>query len=219
MLLAAHPSAEISSLMRSCTNAAGCVSVGRALYPGALAGTPPGLRQLFVRFDADDPSAVADARLAAFREHVLPSIVRGLSAGPDGQTLLLVPSYFDFVRVRALLEEEDLPFAAISEYTEPKDVNRARTTLQQSKLPLLLYTERAHFFRRHRLRGARNLAVYAPPSNAHFYVELSQMLEQGGGGTTVVLYCRLDLMPLQRLVGSERAARMLKDDKPSFLFC
>ena len=219
VLLAAHPSAELSSLMRSCANTAGSVSVGRALYPGALAGTPPGLRQLFVRFDADDPSAAADARLAAFREHVLPSIVRGLSAGADGQTLLLVPSYFDFVRVRALLEEEDLPFAAISEYTEPKDVNRARTSLQQSKLPLLLYTERAHFFRRHRLRGARNLAVYAPPSNAHFYVELSQMLEQGGGGTTVVLYCRLDLMPLQRLVGSERAARMLKDDKPSFLFC
>ena len=41
----------------------------------------------------------------------------------------------------------------------------------------------------------------------------------GGGGTSVVLYCRLDLMPLQRLVGSERAARMLKDEKPSFLFC
>ena len=139
--------------------------------------------------------------------------------GKAQQTLLLVPSYLDFVRVRALLEEEDLPFAAVSEYTEPRDVSRSRSALQQSALPLLLYTERAHFFRRHRLRGARNLAVYAPPSNAHFYVELAQMLEQGGGGTAVVLYCRLDLMPLQRLAGSERAARMLKDDKPSFLFC
>jgi U3 small nucleolar RNA-associated protein 25 len=37
----------------------------------------------------------------------------------------------------------------------------------------MLYTERAHFFRRHRLRGACNLCVYAPPSNAHFYVELA----------------------------------------------
>ena len=161
----------------------------------------------------------SDARLAHFRERMLPSIVRSLSAGPDGQTLLFVPSYFDFVRVKAALEEEDLPFAAISEYSTPKEVSRARTALQQQKLPLLLYTERAHFFRRHRLRGARNLAVYAPPANAHFYIELAQMLEQGGGGTTAVLYCRLDLLPLQRLVGSERAARMLKDEKPSFLFC
>ena len=150
---------------------------------------------------------------------MLPSIVRSLSAGPDGQTLLFVPSYFDFVRVKALLEREDLPFTALSEYSTPKEAQRARTNLQQRKLPLMLYTERAHFFRRHRLRGACNLCVYAPPSNAHFYVELAQMLEAGGGGTTVVLYCRLDLMPLQRLVGSERAARMLKDEKASCLFC
>ena len=219
ILLGAHPSAELSSLLRSCANTAGSVRLGRASYAGTLAASPPGLRQLFVRFDALDPTAAADARLAAFEQHVLPSIVRSLSAGPDGQTLLFVPSYFDFVRVKALLEREDLPFTALSEYSTPKEAQRARTNLQQRKLPLMLYTERAHFFRRHRLRGACNLCVYAPPSNAHFYVELAQMLEAGGGGTTVVLYCRLDLMPLQRLVGSERAARMLKDEKASCLFC
>ena len=54
-----------------------------------------------------------------------------------------------------------------------QEAQRARTNLQQQKLPLMLYTERAHFFRRHRLRGACNLCVYAPPSNAHFYVELA----------------------------------------------
>ena len=94
----------------------------------------------------------------------------------------------------------------------------------------MLYTERAHFFRRHKLRGARHLAVYSPPSYADFYVELLQMLDHsgaagapagggaGGDSTCAMLFCRLDLPPLQRLVGSERAARMLTGDEASFLF-
>ena len=63
VVLAAHPSAELSSLMRGCTNTAGSVRLGRASYGGTLAASPPGLRQLFVRFEAADPAAVADARL------------------------------------------------------------------------------------------------------------------------------------------------------------
>ena len=100
----------------------------------------------------------------------------------------------------------------------------------------MLYTERAHFFRRHKLRGARHLAVYSPPSYAHFYTELLQQLSRAEGGaanaaggaagdgasgdsTCALLYCPLDAHPLQRLVGTERAARMLQGNEMSFLFC
>ena len=100
--------------------------------------------------------------------------------------------------------------------------------MQQGTVPLLLYTERAHFFRRHKLSGARHLAVYALPSYAHFYVELLQMLEPpstgGGGGesrgsTCAVLFSRVDLLQLQQLVGDQRAGRMLTSNETSFLFC
>ena len=79
VLLGAHPSAELASLLRSCANTSGSVRLGRASYAGTLAASPPGLRQLFVRFDALDPTAAADARLAAFEHHVLP--YRALSLG------------------------------------------------------------------------------------------------------------------------------------------
>ena len=232
VLLAAHPSAELAALARGCANVAGRTTT-RPTYRGALARVPSGMRQLYVRFDADDPATAADARLRAFSARILPSIVRSLADGADGRTLLFVPSYLEFVRVQALLKGEGVPFAAVSEYSTPKEASRARTRLQQGQLPLLLYTERAHFFRRHRFPGAHNLALLAPPTYPHFYLELISMLEGGrrgadggggggeggGAGSVLVLCCRLDLPPLQRLVGSERAARMLTDEKSSFLFC
>ena len=71
-------------------------------------------------------------------------------------------------------------------------------------------------------RGARHLAVYSPPSYAEFYLELLQMLdrssERGADSTSVLLFSRLDLLPLQRLVGTERASRMLNGHESSFLF-
>ena len=96
---------------------------------------------------------------------------------------------------------------------------------------MLLYTERAHFFRRHKLSGARHLAVYSLPINVEFCVQLLHSLEapkngsddsvvtSRGGSTCVVLFNRMDLLPLQRLVGDKRAARMLTSKESSFLFC
>ena len=81
---------------------------------------------------------------------------------------------------------------------------------------------RAHFFRRQKLSGARHLAVYSPPSYAHFYTELLQQLGRSEGdeadSTCALLFCKLDAYPLQRLVGTERAASMLSGNEACFLF-
>ena len=201
------------------------------LAPSPFSPHPAGIRQLFVRFDSSDPAAESDARLEAFRTRLLPSLLTAMSAGGHGaaQTMLFVPRYFDFVRVRQLLNAEDVPFASVSEYSTPSQVGKARHALQHFEVPLLVYTERAHFFRRHKLRGARHLAVYSPPSYPHFYTELMQNLDRanatdGAGGATgdatcVTLFCRLDAHPLQRMVGTDRAARMIgSKQESSFLF-
>ena len=67
--------------------------------------------------------------------------------------------------------------------TPPRaQVGKARHEFQNFEVPLLVYTERAHFFRRHKLRGARHLAVYSPPSYPHFYTELVQSLNRANTG-------------------------------------
>ena len=234
VLLSQHPAAELSALFqRQCSNVVGRISTLPS-YTGVLAHAPSGIRQLFVRFECSDPALEADARLAAFRERLLPSLLTAMTASTGGaQTMLFVPRYFDFVRVRQLLIAEDVPFVAVSEYSTPQQASRARTSMQKKEVPLLIYTERAHFFRRHAMRGARHLAVYSPPSYAHFYTELLQQLDRASANsassaaaaagaphdsTCVLLFCRLDTYPLQRLVGDQRASRMLSANEASFLF-
>jgi U3 small nucleolar RNA-associated protein 25 len=239
-MLSAHSAPELSAIIaRGCANVAGRVAT-RPTYDGILGHAPPGIRQLFVRFDATDPTTEADQRLAAFKDRLLPSLLTAMTAAVGAaQTLLFVPRYFDFVRVRSLLVAEDVPFVSVSEYSTPSQVGKARHALQTKEVPLLLYTERAHFFRRHKLRGARHLAVYSPPSYPHFYTELVQQLDRAaeaagalpiggaaaatgtssGDATCVTLFCKLDAYPLQRLVGTERAARMISSQQESsFLF-
>ena len=235
-LLSQHNSAELTALLsRQCSNVTGRV-VTLPTYHGVLSYAPQGIRQLFVRFECSDPASESDMRLAAFRERLLPSLLTAMTSSHGGaQTMLLIPQYFDFVRVRELLKAEDVPFVSVSEYSTVQQASRARTSLQKKEVPLLLYTERAHFFRRHKLRGARHLAVYSPPSYAHFYTELMQLLDRanapknaddddGSGAapahdaTCALLFCALDVYPLQRLVGNQRAARMLTGGEQSFLF-
>lgn len=76
------------------------------------------------------------------------------SAVSSSETLIFVPSYFDFVRVKRYLTKNlsslgsDFSFAAISEYSDTPEISRARGAFYQGKKKFLLVTERFHFFRR-----------------------------------------------------------------------
>lgn len=133
-ILAAHQAAELNALLqRSCTNAVGRV-VTQPTYDGCLAHAPSGLRQVFMRFESADPALEADARLKAFRERMLPALLTAMTTSVgNAQTLLFVPHYFDFVRVRELLVAEDVPFVAVSEYSTAPQV-RARSGMPRAMI-------------------------------------------------------------------------------------
>ena len=63
-------------------------------------------------------------------------------------TAVVVPSYFDYVRVRNWFSKSDLDFLEICEYTKDKKVAKARDHFFHGDTHFLLYTERVHFFRR-----------------------------------------------------------------------
>ena len=62
--------------------------------------------------------------------------------------LLFVSSYFDFVRVRGHLTRAGTDFLPVSEYASHPEAARARSRFARGEVPLLLYTERAHFYHR-----------------------------------------------------------------------
>ena len=73
---------------------------------------------------------------------------------PAGQ-LIFAASYYDYVRLRNFLKEQDVQVAALSEYAAPKVAARARSLFLDGRLGVALLTERSHFYNRARVRGVK----------------------------------------------------------------
>ena len=117
-------------------------------------------------------------------------------------TLVFVPSYFDFVKVRNWFKFSDLDYSEVSEYTKDKKIAQARDMFYHNEKHFLLYTERSHFYRRFRLKGIRHLIFYQPPTFGWMYSELCNLLQEtyqnkrGGSENNMsisVIYTKYDL--------------------------
>jgi U3 small nucleolar RNA-associated protein 25 len=166
-----------------------------------------------------DARGQGDARFEYFTRQVLPE-VRRLQ---QGHTLVFVPSYYDFVRLRNHAVREQLSHCCLSEYERVSEASRSRARFFHGQRDLMLYTGRAHFFKRYRVRGARHLVFYGLPEHPQFYPELVNLLEEAESGAEVtsclVLFTRFEALALERVVGADRARHMLRSDKATFLFC
>ncbi|GAA6023689.1 hypothetical protein JCM8202_006002 [Rhodotorula sphaerocarpa] len=233
LLFSAVDAPEIRALFnRSCSNRAGKLRAVRH-QDGVLDRVPRGLKQIWNRFETADLHDEDDKRWEWFTTKTLPHLLK--SAVSSSETLIFVPSYFDFVRMKRHLSKNisslgsDFSFAAISEYSDTPDISRARGAFFQGKKKFLLVTERFHFFRRYRLRGAKTFVFYAPPIHPHYYPEVlsfpyrppsSASLpafdpEDVDGGDVDpselcahVLFSRFDLLRLEGIVGEKDARKM-----------
>ena len=92
-------------------------------------------------------------------------------------------------------------------------------------------TERFHFYRRYRIRGAKTIVFYALPDHAQFYTEFVNtafIRSRGddGEGTELddsevssrVLFSRFDALRLERVVGTEDARELLGSGEGEFVF-
>jgi U3 small nucleolar RNA-associated protein 25 len=237
LLLGRHDLPEARALFnQNCHNVAGKLRVDGGAITGVLDRVRPGVRQIFEFIDRDasaDMSGTAaateaDTRLEWFTKKTLPLLLR--SARSRDHTLLVVPSYFDFVRVtNALRKSGAVTFAQISEYSSPAEISKARTLFFKGKRAMLVVTERFHFYRRYKLRGAHTVVFYQLPVHAAFYAEFLSMpfaASQSKGEvddevdpadvSSRVLVSRFDCLRLERVVGKEDVGKMLRSTEPRF---
>lgn len=232
VVLSAFNTPELAELHRRFGRGwAGRVRVQPASYAGAIEELGSALvkaKQTFSRFEAPSAAAEPDARFEYFTSAVVPSLTK---RGNAGGTLIFVPSYLDFVRVRNHFATSPalagVTFGVVSEYTDLPAASRARSHFAAGRHQVLLYTERAHHFRRHALRGVRRVVMYGLPDNPVFYREVvagylgrseQDLKLEPGQGVVRVLFSRYDLLKLERVVGSKRVGRMVRERGDTFDF-
>ncbi|XVF50516.1 hypothetical protein PTKIN_Ptkin04bG0107400 [Pterospermum kingtungense] len=215
IILGYYLNPDMNSLFnRLCLNYQGKVKSVRD-HKGVLPKVLSQVRQIYERFDADSIADVDDARLEYFAKKVFPKI----KDEEQGGIMLFVSSYFEFVRLRNFLKSQNASFCLLGDYTDQRDISRARIWFFEGKRKIMLYTERIHFYRRYKIRGIRNLIIYSLPERKEFYPEIVNMLEGSDDLACTVLFSLFDKLRLERIVGSAPAKRMIKSEKGVFVFC
>ncbi|ODN90832.1 U3 small nucleolar RNA-associated protein 25 [Cryptococcus wingfieldii CBS 7118] len=223
---------------RHCRNLQGKIRLEKTDFGGVMDRVRPGVKQVFERIDLEGPKGMegeaavdeVEKRLTFFTENTLPALLRAAISRQN--TLIVVPSYFDFVRLTNHLRKEDkVSFAAISEYSSGSEISRARTLFFKGKKAFLIVTERFHFYRRYKLRGAKTIVFYSLPDHAQFYSEFMDtpfQVSKNKSGEEVdvdeaevssrVLFSRFDVLKLERVIGTENARKLLKSGDGRFEF-
>lgn len=128
-------------------------------------------------------------------------------------------------------KDDKISYAGISEYSSNSEISRARTLFFKGKKNFLVVTERFHFYRRYKLRGARTIVFYSLPEHARFYAEFmqtpflhAQKGTEGEGEVDVedvsarVLVSRFDALKLERVVGTSDARQILGRGDERFVY-
>jgi U3 small nucleolar RNA-associated protein 25 len=193
------------------------------IYEGAMievsASLPVRIPQVFIRFNAPTPTSDAEVRFTHFTSTILPFLRK---SNQEKGTLIFMSSYLDFVRVRnhfsTSTTTDSLSFGAISEYTSVRDVARARSHFVTGRQSVLIYSERAHHFRRYKLKGVKRVLFYSLPENPIFWREVvgslsPEFADNTDKGKPMVraLFSRWDVLKLERIVGTSRVGKMVND--------
>lgn len=225
IVLSAYLTPELNSLYhKHMRNIAGKLKY-QPEYNGAIMNIGVPVKQTFSRFDSSSPFLDPEFRFKYFSSTIVPLISR-IPKPPDGSKgiLIFIPSYLDFVRIRNYFAgsqaTQDISFGAISEYTEARDMRRARSHFISGRHAVLLYTGRAHHFRRYNIKGVKRIIMYALPDNPIFYEEIARdfiqsTLSEGKAEaiemTVRAIISKWDGLKLERIVGTSRVKGMLRD--------
>lgn len=210
---------EINAIFnKHCRNYAGKVKTANTSTSGSISQVVVQLPLTFQRMDIASHVDALNTRLEFFTTKILPHYKDTLM----NHCMIFIPSYFDFVALRNYFRNEDLSFVQVCEYGKPGSVAKARDMFFHSSAHFMLYTERAHFHFRYRIKGIRHLIFYAPPLFPHFYSEMCNLMQEGyqnpRAGTpsnmsVSMLFSKYDMLQLSAIVGMERAQKMLRSEK------
>jgi U3 small nucleolar RNA-associated protein 25 len=192
-------------------------------YEGTVSNVSLPVSQVFYRVPKRSLIDSPNTRFQFFISKILP-MLRHASTGnsstlhQQAHTLIVIPSFFDFTRVRNYLKDHIYNFAAISEYSSQSRVDKSRQGFITGEIKFLLLTERYHFFRRTKLKGIKHVVFYGTPLYSQFYSEIVNLISNDDDCSCWVLFDAFEKLALERIVGSDRMKRMVNGTKDAYMF-
>ncbi|XP_055378039.1 U3 small nucleolar RNA-associated protein 25 homolog [Condylostylus longicornis] len=224
ILFTSHELPEFRALFNhKCLNYRGKVIIVNPIEIGSIRNVAVQVPQIFYRIDVSSIQTSFNSRFSYFTTKILPQF----KAPSMAHCMIYVPSYFDFVRLRNYMKIENINFTQICEYTKENKIARARDMFFHSSAHFLMYSERAHYFRRTRIKGIRHLIFYQPPYWPNLYSEIINLMQDGyqnprdgleSSMSITVLYTKYDIVQVANIIGTERAAEILDSVKTSHMF-
>nr|CAB3226609.1 digestive organ expansion factor homolog [Phallusia mammillata] len=227
IMLSRVVSPQIYSLLtKHCFNHRGLIMIKQINESGSICRIPNQLPQIFHKLsDLKKLSDVSEKRFQFFISHILKAVKTNKST----HMMICIPQYYDFVRVRNHMRREmksgsGPKFVFICEYSDTKTVGKARRSFFTGRAPILLYTERYHFYHRPFIRGIRHIVFYDLPTYPHFYSELCNMIHHVKTDSAIssvsisAIYSSYDSDKLAAVVGDPRCRELLTSKKDVHMF-
>jgi len=216
LLFSGVPAPELNALWNSkCLNYKGKVRIANPVAgSGSLDRVFSDTALVWHRVVAKNMEESINERFKYFTEKIVPQFI----GDNMDHTLIFVPNYLEYVKVRNWFKASDRDFCEISEYSKKNRVAKARDEFYHNEKHFMLYTERAHFYKRYRLKGIRHLVFFQPPMYPGSFADLCNLQQsvyqnpQGGSDSNMsctVIYTRYDMLRLAQCVGSSTASSML----------
>ncbi|VIO92755.1 Uncharacterized protein BM_BM6511 [Brugia malayi] len=158
------------------------------------------------RIDVDVAENQSDIRFNFFKEKILPKCELG--------TVIFIPSYFDFVRIRNYLKNENESFVQLHEYAKEGKVAKARALFYKKEKKFMLITERFHFYRRYNIKGIGSLTFYQPPAQPKFYHEMINQVDCNYAHVRM-LYTKFDFLRMAHIFGDVCTRQIMFSTKTS----
>lgn len=183
------------------------------IYKGELTKMQGNLHLLLQKVPFSSLEEAANERIKFFCDKLLPTLLKRKGV------LVYVPTYFDFLRIRQHLKEINVEFCHLCEYTKKKSLTLDRIDFFEERAPIMLYTERLHFYWRYRIRGVKTVVFFGLPMLPRFFSEVMTFIPeaQREKGQVIVLYNSLDKFALERVMGEKRAGQVLDSPKDTHM--
>ena len=224
LLFSGTPCPDMNAIYnRHCFNYFGKARVINPVVSGAISKVISEVPLVFHRVDSSSPKNAVDER---FR--YLKNLINSQYMKDDmDHVMVFFSSYADFVKARNWFKKSDLDYAVVSEYTKDNKTAKARDDFYHNSVHFLLYTERAHFYRRFSIKGVRHLIFHQMPLIPGLMTDLCNLQQEqfqnkrGGSGANMsctVLYTKYDVIRLAQCCGTDRAAAMVNSSKQKHAF-